>query len=305
MKTKLTMHISEALSIRDVEITGVAMLSKEEYRDVLASGKMPERYTDRLSKYTEAVPMQILMTISKYKVLLVLSEESEHGIAVCGKKNVSYAGLFPNAKEIIENRIKEMTDFTCSLKDLPDGNIQNIPLEMLGDYAKIMVTADNGMGELLLKELKEREEISDIILHEDSFEINYALDYGKKTFDTPSEGLTIAGLIGSNLEDFHLLHADEEHELATIVELYSDTLSEQGRKDWADVLAAKVERIYNGHYGMQADISGCSAERLRDFSYMLAGHCSASDYDRWVNSNEGYHNQVEPDEDKSIDMGIQ
>ena len=117
--------------------------------------------------------------------------------------------------------------------------------------------------------------------------------------------LTVAGLMASRQEDIHLLDVDEEHDLATIVELYPDTLTEQGRKDWADVLNAKVERIYNGVYGIQADISGCGAERLRDFSYMLAGHCSSKDYDRWVNSDDGYHNKVAPDEDETTGMTMQ
>lgn len=104
------------------------------------------------------------------------------------------------------------------------------------------------------------------------------------------------------MENFHLCHCDEEHELAAIVELNPDTLTEQGRKDWADVLAAKVERIYNSYYGIQADISGCDAGRLRDFSYMLAGQCSASDYDRWVNSDNGYHEKIKPGEDEPSGM---
>jgi hypothetical protein len=98
--------------------------------------------------------------------------------------------------------------------------------------------------------------------------------------------LTIGELMACDLEDFHFLHMDEDHDVATIVELFPDTLTEQGRKDWADVLAAKVERIYQGYYGMQADISGCKAERLRDFSYMLAGDVPLSDYNRWVSDAE-------------------
>ena len=60
------------------------------------------------------------------------------------------------------------------------------------------------------------------------------------------------------------------------------------------VLNAKVTSIYEGHYGVQIGLTGCPAERLRDFSFMLAGHCPVEDYDRWVNSGEQEQAQTEP-----------
>ena len=85
------------------------------------------------------------------------------------------------------------------------------------------------------------------------------------------------------LEDIHLIDRDEEHELATIVELNKNTLTEEGKNEWGDVLSAKVERIFEGDYGIQVEVSGCDAERIKDFSFMLAGYVSEKDYDRWVN----------------------
>ena len=305
MKIKLTMQMPEAMEARDVEITGVVILPENEYQTVVAAGQLPERYLDRLNKYTEAVTPPRSCMISAYKALLVLSENSENGVAVCGKDYVSYASVFPGAKEWLGRRISEMADFVCSLKNVPDYDRHTVPLKMIGDYAKSTVAADNGTGELLLKELQSRDDITDIIMDEDCFEINYYLDNVHNCVAPDEQFLTLLGLIGCNLEDFHLCHCDEEHDLATIVELNPDTLTEQGREDWADVLSAKVERIYNGYYGIQADISGCDAERLRDFSYMLAGQCSASDYDRWVNSDDGYNDRVKPDEDESSGMTMQ
>jgi hypothetical protein len=289
MNTKISMNMPEALEAYDVEITAAAILSDGEYQSILASGTLPERFIDRL-KYTNAVtetPFSCL--IKSYKAMLVMSENSEHGIAVCGGDSVYRSGFFPNAKEIIENRINKMADFACSLKDLPDGNRHDVPLEMLGDSTNMTVTNDNGIGEMLLDELKTRDEISEIIMHEDCFEIEYALNYEQNYTQNNENYLSVAGLFESELQDFHLLHVDEEHELATIVEIYPDTLTEQGREDWSDILDAKVERIYNGYYGIQADISGCEAERLRDFSYMLAGDCPVSDYEKWVNDKDVSH----------------
>ena len=98
--------------------------------------------------------------------------------------------------------------------------------------------------------------------------------------------ITLWQLMSCGLEDVHLVDVDEEHDLATIVELNQGTLSVAGRSAWSDVLSAKVEGIYNGYYGTQIAVSGCDPQRLADFSFMLAGHCDAEDYDTWVNKHD-------------------
>lgn len=105
-----------------------------------------------------------------------------------------------------------------------------------------------------------------------------------RAFETPSDVQTptLANLMQGRLEDVHFCHCDEEIELATVVELDSNTLTEKGKADWADVLNAKVQRIYEGSYGTQIDLSDVDPSRLSDFSFMLAGQCSAAKYDEWV-----------------------
>lgn len=98
--------------------------------------------------------------------------------------------------------------------------------------------------------------------------------------------MTLWQLMSCGLEDVHLVDTDEEHDLATVVELDQGTLSVAGRSAWSDVLNAKVERIYAGYYGTQIAVSGCDPQRLADFSFMLAGHCDAEDYDTWVNKHD-------------------
>ena len=98
--------------------------------------------------------------------------------------------------------------------------------------------------------------------------------------------MTLWQLMSCGLEDVHLVDTDEEHDLATIVELNQGTLSVAGRSAWNDVLSAQVEGIYNGYYGTQIAVSGCDPQRLADFSFMLAGHCDAEDYDTWVNKHD-------------------
>ena len=202
MKTKLTMQIPEVLEVCDVEITGVVILPDDEYKAVLVNGQLPGRYYDRLNRYTKVVTATDSFTISEYKALLILGENSEDGIAVCGKNYVAYASIFPGAKEWLDRHIEKMADFVCSLKDVPDYSHHLVPLEMVGDYGKADVTSDNGIGKLLLKRLQERDEITGIIMQQDCFEINYLLDYRQETLDTSGE---LASLCSTPHNDQHMI----------------------------------------------------------------------------------------------------
>lgn len=95
-------------------------------------------------------------------------------------------------------------------------------------------------------------------------------------------GIKLKDLMSISLQDIHLVHSNEDIELATVSELKSDTLTLEGREEWADVLNADVVRIFNGTYGVQVECSGVRAQRLSDFSFMLAGHCPSLDYEKWV-----------------------
>ena len=95
--------------------------------------------------------------------------------------------------------------------------------------------------------------------------------------------ITLFMLMGCNLENVHIVDADVEHDLATIVELNQDTLTDEGKREWSDVLSAKVTRIFDGIYGTQIEVIVCEPERLEAFSKMLAGECTLSESERWLN----------------------
>ena len=111
-----------------------------------------------------------------------------------------------------------------------------------------------------------------------------------------NDKMTLGNLIMCRLEGVHLCHCDEEIELATIEELDANTLTEKGKQDWSDVLNATVEKIYEGGYGIQIGLSDVDPERLSDFSFMLAGNCSAKKYDEWV------ADQSEQPQDQDMNM---
>jgi len=106
------------------------------------------------------------------------------------------------------------------------------------------------------------------------------------------KSLSLKDLITTvKLSDIHLVHEDEEHALATIVELDSDTLTGEGQKAWADVLNAKTLSIHYGYYGMQIECGNVSADRLSEFSFMLAGQCLSEDYENWINNEQNVPSQ--------------
>jgi len=147
------------------------------------------------------------------------------------------------------------------------------------------VSPNNGIGTLLWDEFEAQEKIGEIVATGDGLQITSDLAQAPESATSEERLLTVFSLMRCGLEDVHLVHNDEEHELATIVELNQDTLTEQGKQDWADVLGAKVERIYEGGYGVQIAVSGCDPQRLSDFSFMLAGYVSEKDFSKWVNDS--------------------
>ena len=154
-------------------------------------------------------------------------------------------------------------------------------------YSELGVSVDDRLKSELLKELQERDEVQECILCEDCVEINFHLEYCPYCKEGGVKGaMSLLSLIGCNLEDVHLVDADEEHELATIVELNDNTLTDEGKREWADVLDSKVNRIYEGEYGVQIELTGAEPERIGAFSQMLAGYCLADDYDRCVNDED-------------------
>ena len=220
--------------------------------------------------------------------LLVLNDRDDNGILVNseGSYYARYSSFLPYAKPMIKKHIKDIVDEIIEGKfgDFDNGS-WIIGFDDIKEHFDITVTPNNGIGTLLVEELQSREEISGIIATEDAIEITEYLNQVPEDATRGEKLMTVFSLMGCNLEDVHLVDNDEDHDLATIVELNQNTLTEQGKKDWADVLSAKVERIYEGTYGVQIAVSGCDPQRLEDFSKMLAGYCTVDDFNRWVVGN--------------------
>lgn len=219
--------------------------------------------------------------------LLVVGDGCKDGVIAdfSGRAYEGIPAVVPKAKEQLEDHIRRLADYCVweGVDNTEDGKWSVSYDELYYHFDSTTITSRNGMGRLLREELQQKEEINELIMTEDCIEMTYHMEYCQNCQQGGIEGaMSLFALMGCNLYDVHLCDSDEDHELATVVELNQNTLTEDGKHEWSDVLNAKVTSIYEGAYGVQIGLTECPAERLRDFSFMLAGHCSEKDYDRWV-----------------------
>ena len=209
--------------------------------------------------------------------LLVLGEGQPDGILVDSglSQHAKFTSFLPNAADFMEKQIRMMAD------ELLKNVETKIDFKSISDKFDVTVTADNGIGRMLIDEIRGRNELVDVEVTDASIKLTRVENALVEVDD--KHLMTLFMLMGCNLENIHIVDADVEHDLATIVELNQDTLTDEGKHEWADVLGAKVTRIFNGIYGTQIEVTGCEPERLEAFSKMLAGECTLSESERWLN----------------------
>jgi len=180
MKANLLMgNQYELRDTREVEITAVIRLPEDEYQALLDGGSLPDEYSDVLKTYTSAELQRGSGTISKYNAALVICQNSEDGVAVCGSNgSVSYAAQFPNAREWLDRRVQQMADYVTEYAHVPGRVKDEMSLEYnhFRDLFGTEITADNGIGDLLVQELRERDEINNITTQDECFEIEFNPD---------------------------------------------------------------------------------------------------------------------------------
>lgn len=209
--------------------------------------------------------------------LLVLGESQPDGILVDSglSQHAKFTSFLPNAADFMEKQIRMMAD------EILNDNENTIDFRSISDKFDVTVTADNGIGRMLIDELRGRNELANVEVTHNSIELTRVENALVEVDD--KHLMTLFMLMGCNLENVHIVDSEVEHDLATIVELNQDTLTDEGKREWSDVLSAKVTRIFDGIYGTQIEVTGCEPERLKAFSKMLAGECTLSESERWLN----------------------
>lgn len=229
--------------------------------------------------------------------VLVLGEGQEDGILV-GMQGITSAYLssfVPNARTIVRNHIRQLADYVVSegTEHTEDGRWANTYEELYYHFGA-NITDINGNGKLLREELQRRDEVNELIMTEDCIEINYHLAYCQNCGEGGINGtLDLLSLLGCNLYDVHFTCDEHGKECPPISHLSADILTEEGKREWADVLSAKVESITFENESFKCKLANCDPERLRAFTEMLNGQCEAEDYERWVKSSGITYPQTE------------
>ncbi len=249
-------------------------------------GSAYENYRNRIRKLPDSSKSEYAPNVEQL-FLLVVGDGCKDGVIAdfSGRAYEGIPAIVSDARTQLEDHVRRLADYCVreGVDNTEDGKWSVSYDELYYHFDSTTITSRNGMGRLLREELQQKEEINELIMTEDCIEMTYHMEYCQNCQQGGIKGaMSLFALMGCNLYDVHLCDSDEDHELVTVVELNQDTLTEDGKHEWSDVLNAKVTSIYEGAHGVQIGLTGCPAERLRDFSFMLAGHCSEKDYDRWV-----------------------
>ena len=227
-----------------------------------------------------------------YHCLLVLGEKQLDGVLVEseGYDYARYASFLPGARDFVTARLNELADQIIKEGTQNTGSgTWAVSFDELKEKYNVSLDSDNGISSMLLSILEAKPEMSEVELMEDGYDMKFYLDYcpnldkkEKLSSEIQDDVFRLKDLIRVPIEDFHLVHHEVDMEPATIVYLASDTLTNEGKQEWGDVLNAQVLRVFHGIYGIQAECAGVDPQRLADFSLMLAGACPNEDYETWV-----------------------
>ena len=288
--------------LRDVVIETVIRLLKEEYEQFLSSPCDSYEFIEKNSK-----PMLMDEKNGVFYCMLVTGEGYRDGVFVEaeGYPYARYASYVPDATALCYDSLSKVNGILAKAVEeiVEEGTNKTTTGNWMTDRSKVETLLGEGQSEnprlwkLLQDMLRERQEVSLVDCVEEGFDIYYYLDFSPNYI--PEEGEAAVQEAGADVksprlkdilcthwENIHLVHTEVDNVPHTIAELDSGTLTEAGKKVWADVLNAKVERVYQGLYGLQMELSGVKPGRLEAFSGMLGGYCSEQEYETWVNEPE-------------------
>lgn len=271
---------------RDCEIDKIVELPEEEYQN-FQYHLMQD--TDFISENKE---LMYLDENRVYHCLLALRQNSTEGILIQseGYNYARYASLLPGARDFVTARLNELADQIVreGTQNTCNGTWA-VSFDELKEQHNINLDSSGGISAMLNSILETKSEIAAVELVEDGYEMNFYMDYctnidenEKLNLGVPDNVFRLLDLIRVPFENLHLVHHKVDMLPSTIVYLSADTLTEEGKQDWGDVLNAQVLRVFHGIYGIQAECTGVDPKRLANFSLMLAGYCPCEDYDRWI-----------------------
>ena len=289
--------------LRDVVIETTIRLPKEKYEQFLSSPCDSYEFIEKNSK-----SMHMDEKNGVFYCMLVTGEGYRDGVLVEaeGYPYARYASYVPDATALCYESLSKVNEFLAKVVEeiIEEGTNMTTTGNWTADRSQVETLLGEGQSEnpylwnLLKDMLSERPEVSLVDCVDEGFDIYYYLDFcpnyipeeeaAFQESGTDVEFPRLKDILCARWENIHLVHPEVDNVPHTIAELDSRTLTEAGKKVWADVLNAKVERVYQGFYGLQMELSGVKPSRLEAFAGMLGGYCSVEEYETWVN---------EPDEE--------
>lgn len=229
--------------------------------------------------------------------LLTVGEGYDDGILVdfTGSGYESVHAFISDARRQINDHIRRLADYCISegTEHTENGLWQISYEELYYHFDKTNINNRNVTGSLLEEELKKRDEINELIMTEDCIEIAYHMEYCECCQQGGIKGaMNLLSLMGCNLYDVHLEHESPGFAFQDVSKLNQNTLTEEGKAEWSDVLGAEVESIRPQADKLCVCLSNCDPFRVLAFTEMMNGQCDAEDYDQWV-QNQSEQEQEE------------
>ncbi|MEQ2594357.1 DUF6329 domain-containing protein [[Clostridium] symbiosum] len=288
--------------LRDVVIETAIRLPKEEYEQFLSSPCDSYEFIEKNSK-----SMHMDEKNGVFYCMLVTGEGYRDGVLVEaeGYPYARYASYVPDATALCYESLSKVNEILAKAVEeiIEEGTNMTTTGNWTADRSQVETLLGEGQSEnpylwnLLKDMLSERTEISLVDRVDEGFDIYYYLDFCPNYIPEEEAAFQESGadvesprlkdILCARWENIHLVHTEVDNVPHTIAELDSRTLTEAGKKVWADVLNAKVERVYQGFYGLQMELSGVKPSRLDAFAGMLGGYCSVQEYETWVNEPDG------------------
>lgn len=198
MRTTANMRRKESeFLIYDCVIEKVVVLPETEYRhflsDMLKSQDFIRENVDIM--YAEHLGDGRYME----HCLLVMGEESEDGVMVQseGADYARYASYQPNVRSYLKEQIQKVAEgILAGQFSKPMDGVWMIGWDDIKEHFDVSVSQTNGIGEMLVAELSQREEVAEIIATEDGVEMSLILEQNEN-----ADIGDVLSVVGCNLGD--------------------------------------------------------------------------------------------------------
>ena len=147
----------------------------------------------------------------------------------------------------------------------------------------MVLSKGNGLTEMVAKHIGDMGEIAELEITEDEFNLQMRREFCPQILSDPEDlksEYSLLSLLTFTLKDVTFIDKESGRAIILSQEISEKMITPAGRKEWADVLSAKVERIYTEDGKGVIELSG-STERLGNFCYVYDGYGDEESRNEW------------------------